>query len=71
MVREACLQVEPEQHMSIDEQMFQGEEFITSVSPKETKEVGFKVMTQCGANVFIYDFHLYDGKGPSCLWVPA
>ena len=66
MVREACLQVEPEQHMSIDEQMipFKGKNSLRQHIPKKPNKWGLKVMARCGASGFTYDFQLYDGKGP-------
>lgn len=67
MLRESCLNIEPEEKMSIDEQMipFKGRNSLRQYLPKKPKKWGFKVMARCGVSGITYDFCLYDGKGPS------
>ena len=66
-LREACLKIEPEENMSIDEQMipFKGRNSLRQYLPKKPKKWGFKVLARSGVSGITYDFCLYDGKGPT------
>lgn len=67
MLRDACLQTEPEEKMSIDEQMipYKGKNSLRQYLPKKPKKWGFKVLARCGVSGIMYDFLLYEGKGPT------
>jgi hypothetical protein len=74
---DACLNVEPEEKMSVDEQMipYKGKNSLRQYLPNKPKKWGFKVLARCGVSGFTYDFHMYDGKAPtvekSCGYQPG
>ena len=76
-LRDACLQIEPEEKMSVDEQMipYKGRNSLRQYIPKKPKKWGFKVIARCGVSGLTYDFHLYDGRCPtvsqSCGYQPG
>ena len=67
MLRDACLQTEPEEKMSVDEQMipYKGKNSLRQYLPKKPKKWGFKAIARCGVSGLTYDFLLYDGSCPS------
>ena len=75
-LRDACLNVEPEEKMSVDEQMipYKGKNSLRQYLPKKPKKWGFKVLARCGVSGLTYDFHMHDGKAPavqkSCGYQP-
>lgn len=77
MLRDACLQTEPEEKMSVDEQIIPiVYVYLYSLYlPKKIKKWGFKVISRCVVSGLIYDFLLYDGKCPpvseSCGYQPG
>lgn len=76
-LRASCLSVEPEEKMSVDEQMipYKGKNSLRQYLPKKPKKWGFKVMARCGVSGITYDFCLYAGIGPtveeSCGYQPG
>jgi len=66
MLRDACLLTEPEERLSVDEQMipYKGKNSLRQYLPKKPKKWGFKVMARCGVSGLTYDFFMYDGNGP-------
>jgi len=68
-VHEACLKIEPEQKMSIDEQMipFKGKYSLLQYIPKKPKKWMPKewVLARCVVSGISDDFWLYDGKHPA------
>jgi hypothetical protein len=65
-LRSACLQLEPEEKMSVDEQIipFKGRSVMRQYVPKKPNKWGFKVISRCGVSGLTYDFLLYDGNAP-------
>lgn len=76
-LRNSCLSIEPEEKMSVDEQMipYKGKNSLRQYLPKKPKKWGFKVLARCGVSGITYDFCLYDGIGPvvadSCGYQPG
>jgi hypothetical protein len=76
-VRQACLQLELEEKMSIDEQMipFKGKSTLNQYLPNKPRKWGFKAVSRCGVSGLTYDFFLYDGQPPkvetSCGYQPG
>lgn len=66
LLRQACLEVPPEEKMSVDEQMipFKGKHSLRQYLPKKPKKWGFKVISRTGVSGITYDFILYDGSDP-------
>ena len=65
MVRKNCLKVEPEEVMSVDEQIIPSKtkrSGIRQYNPKKPIKWGFKMLVRAGASGTMYDFFLYSGK---------
>ena len=68
MLREACLEIEPEEkneHRRTDHPSpSRAEIHSDSTFRKKTNQWGFKVLAHCGVSGIAYDFCMYDGKSP-------
>ena len=65
-LRESCLRIEPEERMSIAEQMilpYKGKNSLRQYLPKKPKNGVLKSLARCGVSELTYDFSFYDGKG--------
>ena len=66
-LRKNCLKVTPEEYQSVDEIMvaFKGKSLLRQFLPAKPHKWGFKLWGRCGVSGFMYDFGLYQGKGPT------
>jgi hypothetical protein len=67
IIQQACLAIEPEEKMSVDEQIipYKGKNSLRQYLPKKPKKWGFKVIARCGVSGLTYDFLMYVGKAPT------
>ncbi len=66
-LRKNCLQIKPEEHNSIDEQMipFKGRSNLRRYLPKKPKKWGFKLFSRNGQSGFCYDFDMEGAPNPN------
>ena len=64
-VRNQCINIEPEEFQSVDEQIIPSKTRFTKIrqyNPKKPKKWGFKNLVRAGSSGFMWDFYLYSGK---------
>ena len=65
IVRNQCIEVEPEEYHSVDKQIIPSKTKFSSIwqyNPKKPKKWGFKNLIHAGSSGIMYDFFIYEGK---------
>ena len=65
IVRDQCIEVEPEEYHSVDEQIIPPKTKFSSIrqyNPKKPKKWGFKNLVRAGSSGIMYDFFIYEGQ---------
>ena len=65
IVRNQCIEVEPEEYHSVDEQIIPSKTKFSSIrqyNPNKPKKWGFKNLVRDGSSRIMYDFFIYEGK---------
>ena len=65
IVRNQCIEVEPEEYHSVDEQIIPTKTKLSSIwqyNPKKPKKWGFKNLVRAGCSRIMYDFFIYERK---------
>ena len=65
IVRNRCIEVEPEEYHSVDKQIVPSKTKFSSIrqyNPKKPKKWDFKNLVRAGSSGMMYDFFIYGGK---------